>query len=76
MIYKKFQNPARENRPIGIKITKKYISFHFPKERNREFYWFMVSDWKSDIPHWENHLLRKAWFSEEMKDFIHESIEK
>lgn len=65
-----------ECRPVKIKIdkAKDYISFHFPNEEDREFYWIGIEDWKIPSRHWEDHMARKGWYCEQMTEFINRSI--
>lgn len=69
-----FANPHSESRPIVIRITKSHISFHFKRERNREFYWLGVSDWKDPKANFAEHMRRKSWFSHPMEKFINQSL--
>lgn len=65
-----------EDRPIKIKVNSvgNYITFHFPHERDREFYWIEVDDWKNSDRHWEEHMERKRWFTKDMTVFINSQI--
>jgi hypothetical protein len=64
------------SRPITVKINEKEnaITFHFKNEHDREFYWISISDWKSDMFTWSNHMKEKIWFIRGMEDFINSSI--
>lgn len=76
-----FDNYLDGRRPITVKVTREYITFHFKNEGDREFYWLGTDDWINDSKNrpndpsaWPRHMLKKSWFSEEMKEFIDESI--
>jgi hypothetical protein len=66
---------SQRGRPINIRIDD-YISFRFPNERDREFYWIEKEDWARDAAHWENHMANKLWFSPAMATFINKSIKE
>lgn len=65
-----------EGRPIKIKVNNQenYISFHFPIERDREFYWIEIDDWKDQQRNWISHMERKRWFTSDMTEFINKNI--
>jgi hypothetical protein len=60
---------SQRGRPIKIHIDE-YVSFRFPNEGDREFYWVDKEDWAKDSSHWENHMAGKTWFSPAMATFI------
>jgi hypothetical protein len=64
-------------RPITIRVSYDYITFHYKNEREREFYSIPLNEWISDKSNrqgrddnWHAHMMRKTWFNQEMKDFI------
>jgi hypothetical protein len=66
---------SQRGRPIKIHIEE-YISFRFPNESDREFYWIERNDWVKSPAHWEKHMAEKMWFSPAMAAFINKSIKE
>ena len=64
---------SARGRVIQIVINT-YISFQFPSESNREFYWIEKDDWQKDADYWVAHLSQKNWYSPSMTEFINNSI--
>lgn len=64
---------AARGRMIEIVIDS-HISFQFPNEGNREFYWIEKDDFVHDSQHWLRHLSCKNLFSEAMANFLNESL--
>ena len=72
------QFPVWNKRPITIKVGEHFITFHFKKEHDREFYSIPKYDWISDRKetrqgredNWHNHMKEKVWFSGRMENFI------
>jgi hypothetical protein len=60
---------THRGRPIKIAIDE-HISFRFPNEGDREFYWIEIDDWKQDETFWINHMVMKNWYSPAMTEFI------
>jgi hypothetical protein len=61
---------SERGRPIAI-VVAEYISFQFPHENNREFYWINKSDWNESYGF---HMKQKNWYSPAMTEFIDKSI--
>ena len=64
-----------ERKDIVIKVDKNFITFFFKEdlERNKDtdaFYWFHTDEWKYSRDHWEEHLSRKSWYTDEMTEFL------
>lgn len=73
----KFRNMSDFRRPVSIRVTSEFITFHFVNENNREFYWIPVDDWAtliSDGYSFQQHMEEKSWYSEDMSDFINETL--
>ena len=64
---------TERGRPIEI-VVDTHISFQFPNESNREFYWIEIDDWKKDSDYWINHMSMKTWYSPAMTYFINQSV--
>lgn len=58
-------------RSIAIHIEQGFISFRFPEEGDREFYYIPADDWDNT---WPQHMGRKSWYTEAMTDFINENL--
>jgi hypothetical protein len=61
-------------RPITVKIRRDFITFHFKNQDDEEFYYILTDQWADPRYHWAEHMIRKNWFSEEMKKFIDDGI--
>jgi hypothetical protein len=61
---------SERGRPIAVVINE-YISFQFPQESNREFYWIDKKDWDENF---ELHMKQKSWYSPAMTEFINKSL--
>ena len=64
-----------ERKDIFIKIDKSFILFYFYEDYKRDkdsdaFYWFKTNEWKEDKEHWEKHLSKKNWFTDDMIEFL------
>lgn len=64
---------TEKGRLISIEVDE-YISFKFPNEWNREFYWIDKDDWKNDHNHWTLHMVNKRWYTESMTKFINDAV--
>ncbi len=78
---KSFISPPRD-RPVTIRIYTNGITFHFPNEGDREFYWIDKERWISDRTerldrgdNFHNHMRHKNWFMEEMAEFINKNTQ-
>lgn len=66
-----------DQRPITVKIRRDFITFHFKNNDDEEFYDIPTYQWKDeDKNHWQDHMSRKNWFSEEMKKFINDNTKE
>lgn len=64
-----------DRKDIVIKVDKNFITFFFKEdlERNKDadsFYWFHTDEWINHRDHWDEHLLKKRWFTDEMLEFL------
>lgn len=57
---------SQKGRSIEVVIDT-HISFQFPNEGGREFYWVDKDDWDD---HWRVHMVQKTWYSPAMAEFI------
>jgi len=78
---KNFKASSWNGRQIGIKIDDDFISFTFPSEGNREYYWLGTDEWKRDVTerldrgdNWHIHMRHKTWFSDEMYQYINQCL--
>lgn len=64
---------SERGRLIAVVIDK-YISFQFPTENDREFYWIEKEDWAKDRANWVRQIESKSSYTEDMTMFIDKSI--
>lgn len=55
---------------VRIVMDKDFIKFQYPSQDDREFYSIPTNDWNA---HWQFHMRKKAWFTDEMFNFINEN---
>lgn len=61
-------------RKTAVSIDAEFISFTFPDENDREFYWIIAEDWRGNQQHWKRQLFGKTWFNSEMFDYINQML--
>lgn len=66
---RRFYQNAKQNDELGYEEEKDLAEPTY-------FYWLGVSDWIESPEHWSAHMGRKAWFTQEMQDYITQQIQK
>jgi hypothetical protein len=64
-----------ERKDILINVDEKFILFYFNEDYKKDkdtdaFYWFHTDEWENDREHWEKHLVKKNWFTDDMIEFL------
>jgi len=80
-----FISPHWPNRPVTVKITDEFITFHIGEDNDNEFYWIPTNEWVNDCPKigiadsrkelgWHQHMEDKIYFTSSIRKFINNTL--
>lgn len=69
-----FEQYERQRDWIATEEQRRYEYGEEPLDEdeygNHEFYSIPKHEWKKDYPRWQDHMKHKAWFTQEMENFM------
>lgn len=68
-----------ERKNILIKVDEEFVLFYFYDDYKNDkdtdvFYWLYKDEWEDYRDHWEYHLVKKNWFTDDMIEFLDDAI--